>query len=63
MNGDLHEAAEAAGLDVSVRSVFFCGSQRTEVVVPNHEVLTTHAGRRTFMVNAFRLGIPASVNM
>lgn len=63
MNSNLHEAAEAAGLDAPVRIVSFCGSQRTEAVVPKHEVLTTHAGRRTFIVNAFRLGIPAPVIM
>ena len=63
MNINLHDAAEAAGLDAPVRIVSFCGSERTEAVVPKHEVLTTHAGRRTFIVNAFRLGIPAAVIM
>ena len=31
--------------------------------MPKHEVITTHAGRRTFVVNALRLGIPPSVIM
>jgi len=63
MNNNLHDAAEAAGLDAPVRVVSFCGSERMEAVVPKHEVITTHAGRRTFVVNALRLGIPPSVIM
>ena len=31
--------------------------------MPKYSVLTTHAGRRTFIVNALRLGIPAPVIM
>ena len=41
----------------------YVGSKRSEVVVPKYSVLTTHAGRRTFIVNALRLGIPAPVIM
>ena len=63
MNNNLHDAAEAAGLNAPVRVVSFCGSDRMEAVVPKHEVITTHAGRRTFVVNALRLGIPPSVIM
>lgn len=63
MNDYLHEAAEAAGLDEPVRIVAYQGSNRIEEVLPKYAVLTTHAGRRTFVVNALRLGIPASVIM
>lgn len=63
MNENLHEAAEVAGIDEPVRIVSYIGSERSEVVVPKYSVLTTHAGRRTFIVNALRLGIPAPVIM
>lgn len=63
MNDYLHEAAEDAGLDEPVRIVAYQGSNRLEEVLPKHAVLTTHAGRRTFIVNALRLGIPAPVIM
>lgn len=63
MNEHLHEAAEIAGLDELVSVVSYSGSERKEVVVPKYAVLTTHCGRRTFIVNALRLGIPASVIM
>ena len=63
MNDSLHDAAEAAGLDEPVRIVAYAGNMRQERVVPKHEVLTTHAGRRTFVVNALRLGIPLRVVM
>ncbi len=63
MNENLHDAAEIAGLNEPVRIVSYIGSERSEVVVPKYSVLTTHAGRRTFIVNALRLGIPAPVIM
>ena len=63
MNENLHEAAEVAGIDEPVNIVSYVGSERSEVVVPKYSVLTTHAGRRTFIVNALRLGIPAPVIM
>ena len=63
MNEHLHDAAEVAGLDEPVRVVQFSGNRRIEKVVPKYAVLTTHAGRRTFIVNGLRLGIPAPVIM
>jgi integrase len=63
MNEHLHDAAEEAGINEPVRIVQFCGHERIEQVVPKYSVLTTHAGRRTFIVNALRLGIPAPVIM
>lgn len=63
MNEHLHDAAEVAGINEPVRIVQFCGNQRIEQVVPKYAVLTTHAGRRTFIVNGLRLGIPAPVIM
>jgi len=39
------------------------GNQRYEEVHPKYSLLTTHCGRRTFIVNALYLGIPAEVVM
>ena len=63
MNDYLHEAAEEAGINEPIRIVAYQGSNRLEEVFPKYAVLTTHAGRRTFIVNALRLGIPAPVIM
>lgn len=63
MNTYLHEAAAEAGLDQPVRLVSYAGNLRQELVVPKHEALTTHAGRRTFVVNALRMGVPPHVVM
>lgn len=63
MNEYLHEAAKFAGIDEPVRIVYYRGSRRIEEIVPKHSLLTTHCGRRTFIVNALRLGIPAPVIM
>lgn len=63
MNEHLHDAAEEAGIAEPVRVVQFSGHERIENVFPKHALLTTHAGRRTFIVNGLRLGIPAPVIM
>lgn len=63
MNSYLHDAAEECGLDEPVRLVAYNGNMRQERVVPKYQAITTHAGRRTFVVNALRLGIPPSVVM
>ena len=63
MNEHLHDAAKEAGIDEPVTIVQFSGHTRIENVVPKYAVLTTHAGRRTFIVNGLRLGIPAPVIM
>ena len=48
MNDYLKELAEMAGIDE---------------VTPKYALLSTHAGRRTFICNALSLGIPANVVM
>lgn len=63
MNDNLHDVAKIAGIDEPIRIVSYSGSNRMEAVVPKHELLTTHCGRRTFVVNALRLGVPADVIM
>jgi integrase len=63
MNDYLKELGELAGLDEPQRIVFFKGNSRHEEVFPKYALLTTHCGRRTFIVNALRLGVPAEVIM
>lgn len=63
MNEQLKVMAEFAGLDAPQRIVYFKGSHRYEEVLPKYAVITTHCARRTFVVNALRLGIPAEVVM
>lgn len=36
---------------------FFYQYKRCETIQPKHEVLSSHAGRRTFICNALALGI------
>ena len=59
----LKEAAKAAEIVEPCRRVYFIRNERHEEIHPKWELLTTHCGRRTFVVNALRLGIPAPVIM
>jgi integrase len=63
MNDYLKEMAGIAGFDEPTREVYFIGNARHEDVRPKYEMLTTHCGRRTFIVNSLYLGIPAEVVM
>lgn len=63
MNSFLKEIAKRAGFDTPIRKIHFSGNQRIEKVCKKHELITTHCGRRTFIVNALYLGIPAEVVM
>ena len=62
-NDYLKEAAMLAQIDEPLRLVTFRGAERNEREVWKWEVVTTHCARRTFVVNALRLGIPAEVVM
>ena len=63
MNDYLKELGKLAEFNTPVRIVYFIGSERFEDVYPKHALLSTHCGRRTFIVNAMYLGIPAAVVM
>jgi integrase len=63
MNKYLKTMGEAVGFNESIRIVYFIGAKRYEEVKPKYELLTTHCGRRTFVVNSLLLGIPAEVVM
>jgi integrase len=63
MNDYLKELGELVGINEPSRIVYFRGNERHEEVYPKYSLLTTHCGRRTFIVNALYLGIPAEVVM
>lgn len=63
MNEYLKKMGKIVGIDEEVSEVYFRGNKRFEEVSPKYELLSTHCGRRTFVVNALSLGIPAEVIM
>lgn len=63
MNDYLKELAELAVIDEPIRETYYIGNKRIDEVTPKYALLSTHAGRRTFICNALSLGIPANVVM
>lgn len=63
MNDYLKELCRLAEIDESVRETYYKGNERIDEVTPKCELMSTHAGRRTFICNALSLGIPAQVVM
>lgn len=63
MNDYVKELAKLAEINEPVRMTHFVGHTRVDEVFPKHELIGTHAGRRTFVCNALALGIPAHVVM
>ena len=63
MNDELKVLGELAGIDEPVRQTYYKGNERIDEVQPKYAVLSTHAGRRTFICNALALGIAPQVVM
>lgn len=63
MNDYLKELGELAGIDEPIRETYYKGNKRIDEVTPKYALLSTHAGRRTFICNALALGMPAQVVM
>ena len=63
MNAQLKVMGQVCGIDEPTRIVYFQGHERHEQVFPKWALLTTHCGRRTFVVTALQLGIPSEVIM
>ena len=59
----MKELAELAEINEKVTQSYFRGNNRIEEVFPKHALMSTHAGRRTFVCNALSLGIPPQVVM
>ena len=63
MNRDIKELCKLAGIDEEIRITTYKGNVRTDEIHPKHELVGTHTGRRTFIVNALSLGIPPNIVM
>ncbi|MFT4224332.1 MAG: tyrosine-type recombinase/integrase [Dysgonomonas sp.] len=63
MNDYLKELGELADINEPVRETYYKGNQRIDNVVPKYSLLTSHAGRRTFVCNSLAMGIPAETVM
>lgn len=63
MNQHLKDLGKLCGLEEPTRIVYFVGKTRHDEVFPKWQLLTTHVARRTFVVMALQLGIPAEVIM
>lgn len=63
MNVELKELAKLAGIDTPVRRVYWVKANRYEDMVPKYDLITSHCGRRTFVVSALSMEIPAEVIM
>lgn len=63
MNDHLKEIGRIAGLDSPVTLTYFKANERYDETYPKHELLTTHAGRRTFICNALMFGIAPDIVM
>jgi integrase len=61
MNDYIKIVSRRAGITQPIRSVYFIGNKRYEDVTPKCDLITSHAGRRTFVVTAITLGISESV--
>lgn len=59
----LKRIARACRITQPVRRVTFRGSRRVEEVVAKCNLVSTHTARRTFVVTALTLGVPAEVVM
>lgn len=62
-NDYIKEVGMYCGVNEPIRTVRIKGGKREETVQPKWQLLSTHAGRRTFICNALMLGIPVNVVM
>ena len=63
MNRDIKELCKLAGIDEEIRVTTYKGNVRTDKIQPKWELVGTHTGRRTFIVNALSLGITPNIVM
>ena len=59
----LKTIGQMCGLDEPTRIVYYKGNVRHDEVYPKWALLTTHCARRTFVITALQLGIPAEIIM
>lgn len=63
MNDYIKDLCEMVGIDTPVRVTYYKGNERFDEVYPKHQLIGTHAGRRTFICTALSLNIPPDVIM
>ena len=63
MNDYIKELAELAGINEPIHETYYIGAKRIDTVTPKYELLSTHAGRRTFICYALSIGIPIQIVM
>lgn len=63
MNRDLKELCKLAGINEKIRITTYSGNQRKDDIKEKWELVGTHTGRRTFIVNCLSLGIAPNVVM
>lgn len=63
MNRELKVLCKLAGIDEKIRITTYKGNERKDEVKEKWELVGTHTGRKTFIVNALSLGIPPNVVM
>lgn len=63
MNRNLKTLCRLAGIDEPIRQTVYRGNQRIDTVRPKYELIGTHTGRRTFIVQSLSLGVPPNVVM
>lgn len=63
MNRELKELCRLAGIDEDVRITTYKGNERRDEIKQKWQLVGTHTGRRTFIVNCLSLGIAPNVVM
>lgn len=63
LNNMIKKIGKLAGIDNPVKVVKYYGYERVETIVPKYELLSSHCGRKTFIVNALSAGISPNVVM
>ena len=63
MNQYLKEMGEICGFNEAIPVTYYRGSERVDEVYAKYELLSTHAGRRTFICNALMMGIAPQIVM
>lgn len=63
MNDYIKEIGRLAGIDSPVTLTYFKANERYDETYPKYELLSSHAGRRTFICNALMFGIAPDIVM
>lgn len=60
VNNVLKKIGKMAGISEPVRKVDYRNHKREEIVVPKWQLLTSHVGRKSFVVNSLDMGLTAT---